>query len=216
MELPGVFGSVAPYLEQYGYLAVALVLLVDNLGIPLPGEAVLATGAVFAGTGQLDVGVVAGVAFVAAVLGGNGGYAVGRYGGHPLVMRIGRRVGLTPERLARVERFFEQQGVKVVLVSRFVPLLRQFYGVVAGTSEMPWWRFFCANVAGAALWIAFWTTVGYNAGDHLDVISRAITSGGPVLGAALLLLWLVRRQLRRRRQRRTSSVPVPSTIGASS
>ena len=214
MELPGVFGSVAPFIEQYGYLAVALVLLVDNLGIPLPGEAVLATGAVFAGTGRLDVGLVAGVAFVAAVLGGNGGYAVGRYGGHPLVMRVGRRVGLTPARLARVERFFEQQGVKVVLVSRFVPLLRQFYGVVAGTSEMPWWRFFFANVAGAAIWIAFWTTVGYNAGDHLDVISRAVTSGGPVLGAALLLLWLVRRQLRRRR--RTSSVPVPSTIGASS
>jgi membrane protein DedA with SNARE-associated domain len=189
---------------------------VDNLGIPLPGEAVLATGAVLAGTGRLDVGLVAGVGFVAAVLGGNGGYVVGRYGGHPLVMRVGRRVGLTPLRLARVERFFEQQGVKVVLVSRFVPLLRQFYGVVAGTTEMPWWRFLLANLAGAALWVAFWTTVGYNAGDHLDVISRAITGGGPVLAAVLLLLWLARRQLRRRRSRRTSTAPVPSTIGASS
>jgi membrane protein DedA with SNARE-associated domain len=213
MELPGVFGSVAPFLEQYGYLAVALVLLVDNLGVPLPGEAVLATGAVFAGTGRLDVGLVAGVAFVAAVLGGNGGYAIGRYGGHPLVMRVGRRVGLTPPRLARVERFFEQQGVKVVLVSRFVPLLRQFYGVVAGTSEMRWWRFFFANLAGAALWIAFWTTVGYNAGDHLAVISRAITGGGPVLAVVVLLLWLARRRLRRRRR---TPVPAPSAIGASS
>lgn len=213
MELPGVFGSVAPFLEQYGYFAVALVLLVDNLGIPLPGEAVLATGAVFAGTGRLDISLVVGVALVAAVLGGNGGYAIGRYGGHPLVMRVGRRVGLTPPRLARVECFFEQHGVKVVLVSRFIPLLRQFYGVVAGTSEMPWWRFLFANLAGAALWIAFWTTVGYNAGDHLDAISRAITGGGPVLAAVLLLLWLARRQLRRRRR---SSVPVSSTIGASS
>jgi membrane protein DedA with SNARE-associated domain len=216
MELPGVFGSVAPFLEQYGYLAVAVVLLVDNLGVPLPGEAVLATGAVLAGTGRLDVGLVAGVAFVAAVLGGNGGYAIGRYGGHPLVMRVGRRVGLTPLRLARVEGFFEQQGVKVVLVSRFVPLLRQFYGIVAGTSEMPWWRFFFANLAGAALWITFWTTVGYNAGGHLDVISRAITGGGPALAAVLLLLWLARRQLRRRRSRRATAAPLPSTIGASS
>jgi membrane protein DedA with SNARE-associated domain len=216
MELPGVFGSVAPFLEQYGYLAVALVLLVDNLGIPLPGEAVLATGAVFAGAGHLDVGLVAGVAFVAAVLGGNGGYAVGRYGGHPLVMRVGRRIGLTPPRLARLEGFFEQQGVKVVLVSRFVPLLRQFYAVVAGTSGMPWWRFFLANLVGAALWIAFWTTVGYNAGDHLDVISRVLSAGVPVLVAVLLLLWLARRQLRRRRSRRTSTAPVPPTVGASS
>jgi membrane protein DedA with SNARE-associated domain len=211
MELPGVFGSVAPFLEQYGYLAIALVLLADNLGIPLPGEAVLATGAVFAGTGRLDLGLVAGVAFVAAVVGGNGGYAVGRYGGHPLVMRVGRRIGLTPPRLARVERFFEQQGVKVVLVSRFVPLLRQFYAVVAGTSEMPWWRFLLANVAGAALWIGFWTTVGYHAGDHLDLISSAITGGAPLLVAVLLLLWLTGR-----RRRRRPPVPAPSTIGVPS
>ena len=201
MELPGVFGSMAPFLEQYGYFALAFVLLVDNLGVPLPGEAVLVTAAVFAGAGELDVRAILVIALVAAVFGSNGSYLLGRFGGRPLVEHLGRRIGVTPARLDRIEHFFGRYGARVVLVARFVPLLRQFYGIAAGTCEMPWWKFLAANAAGAALWIAFWTTVGLRASDYLEAVNTALTRGGPVVLAALLPVLLFGLRRRRRRSR---------------
>jgi len=210
-DLPGIFGAAVPYLERYGYLAIALVLLIDNMGVPLPGEAVLATGAVLASTGQLDVATVAVVAFVAAALGGNGGYAIGRFGGHPLVVRLGRRIGITRARLDRTEVFFERRGVPVVLLGRFVPIVRQLYALVAGTYEMPWWRFLAANVVGALLWVSIWTTVGYNAAGLLDEVDIALRAGGAVV-LVVAVVYLMRRRSRRRRLRQATVSP--TTIGA--
>lgn len=200
-DLPGVFGAVAPFIEDYGLAAVALFVFLENLGVPLPGEATVVTGAIFAQRGRVDLTTLLLVAVTAATLGDNLGYAVGRFGGRPLVLRLGRRVRITPEHLDSVEAFFDRHGGKVVVAARFLPLLRHLNGAAAGISSMPWRRFVLCNTLGAVLWASTWTVVGYQAGNHINGVNTVLTRGTPYLALVLLVLaitLLVRRKLRSR------------------
>ncbi|MBE0621064.1 MAG: DedA family protein, partial [Burkholderiales bacterium] len=140
------------YLAQYGYAALFTVLFTESFGLPLPGEAFLVVSSFLASQGQMSIAWVAAVATAAAVLGDNIGYGIGRWGGRKLVRRYGARVGITSGRMARTERFFSRFGPEVVIVARFIPLLRQLNGVVAGSARMPWKRFLAYNTIGAGLW----------------------------------------------------------------
>jgi membrane protein DedA with SNARE-associated domain len=200
--LPGIFGAVAPVLENYGYLAVAGLVMVENLGVPLPGETTLVAASVYAGTGRLSIVGVGLVAVVAAVAGNCIGYAIGFFGGHALVLRYGKYVFLTPERLEKTERFFARRGGLVVVVGRFIEGLRQAAGIIAGTAEMPFKRFMIFNVIGAVLWVAFWAPIGYLAGDHIGTIYATATRYSLYLLIAVLLLlaaWIARAVWRRKR-----------------
>src|SRR5947199_9976216 len=97
-------------LEQYGYLAIIALVFVESFGVPAPGQTIIIVAAAYAGRGHLNVGVVAACAWVAAVAGDSVGYLIGRSGGHLLVLRFGRYVGLTHERFQRVERFMGRHG----------------------------------------------------------------------------------------------------------
>lgn len=170
-QLPGVFGALAPVLNHYGYLAVGGFVLLEDFGVPVPGETILIAGAVYAGAGQLNIVVLAVVAFLAAVVGDSIGYAIGHFGGRRLALRWGKYVFLTPARLDKAEGFFDRQGGKVVTVARFVEGLRQANGVVAGIVEMPWLsRFLPFNALGAALWVGLWVTVGDLAGSRIGTL----------------------------------------------
>ncbi|MFE5207062.1 DedA family protein [Streptomyces sp. NPDC056600] len=206
--LPGPLAHLEPLLGHYGYWAVAGVILVEDFGVPIPGEAILIAAGVFAGAGRLDIVAVALIAFVAAVMGDNIGYLIGRYGGRALVHRWGRYVFLTPERFARAEAFFARHGGKIVTVARFVDGLRQVNGIVAGTTGMPWRRFLAFNALGAALWVGLWATLAYAAGDHITEIYTAVSryqrwvpAGLGVLVAAVVARHLLRRRRRRRTER---------------
>lgn len=99
--LPGFLGSLAPVLNHYGYLAVAGLVVLEDFGVPVPGETVLIAAAVYAGAGRLNVVLVGIIAVAAAVIGDNAGYAgyaIGRFGGRALALRYGRYVFLTSER----------------------------------------------------------------------------------------------------------------------
>ncbi|MFB7471278.1 SpoIIE family protein phosphatase [Kitasatospora sp. NPDC056184] len=170
--LPGPLAALAPLLEQYGYPALALFVLLDNCGIPAPGQTVLVLAAVFAGTGHLEFAAVVAIAFTAAVLGNTLGHLIGATGGRAFVHRWGRYVLLTPERMAGAEVFFARHGGQVVTVARFVDGLRQTNGIIAGTTGMPWPRFQVFNVLGAALWVGVWAAVGYLAGSHVGTVWR--------------------------------------------
>ena len=139
--LPGALAGLAPLLDHYGYLAVALLVLLDNCGIPVPGQTILVLASVYAGTGHLDFTAVLLIAAAAATLGNSIGYLIGRTGGRAFVHRWGRYVLLTPARMDRADGFFARHGGKVVLVARFVDGLRQYNGIIAGTTGMPWRRF---------------------------------------------------------------------------
>ncbi|MGF1429905.1 DedA family protein [Kitasatospora sp. LaBMicrA B282] len=204
-ELPGPLAALAPFLSHYGYLAVGLLVLLDNAAIPVPGQTVLILAAVYAGAGRLDLAGVIAVAVAAAILGDYLGYLIGRYGGRALVDRWGRYVGLTGERLHKAEDFFDRNGGKVVLVARFIDGLRQTNGIIAGTTEMPVRRFMLWNTLGALLWVGTWSTVGYLAGGDIDQIYRtALRYQLYLLFAvlAVLLALLVRHLLRRAERRR--------------
>jgi membrane protein DedA with SNARE-associated domain len=201
-ELPGVLGELAPLLDRYGYAALAALITLETLGIPAPGETVLIAAALFAGAGQLNIIAVALIALVAAVVGDNIGYAIGRCGGRALVIRYGRYVLISEHRLNVAERFFTRYGGAIVTVARFVEGLRQLNGVIAGITGMPWRRFLVFNALGAGLWVGFWTSAGYFAGGYFALIyQRTSRYVGIVLVAlgVLLVALIVWRLLRRRR-----------------
>ncbi|MFH9350804.1 DedA family protein [Kitasatospora sp. NPDC017646] len=203
--LPGALAGLAPLLDHYGYLAVALLVLLDNCGVPVPGQTILVLASVYAGTGHLDFAAVLLIATAAATLGNSIGYLIGHTGGRAFVHRWGRYVLLTPARMERADGFFARHGGKVVVVARFVDGLRQYNGIIAGTTEMPWRRFAPFNLLGAALWTAVWGTFGYVAGANIGTVYRTAIRYQLwfAIGLGLLVAaFLVRQALRYRRRRR--------------
>lgn len=204
--LPGVLASLAPLLNHYGYLAVGGLVLVEDFGIPVPGETVLIAGAVYAGAGRMNIVAVGLIAFAAAVVGDNIGYLIGRFGGRALVLRYGRYVLLTAERLDKAEAFFTRHGGWVVTIARFIEVVRQANGIIAGISGMHWRRFLAFNALGAALWVGLWASLGDLAGQHIGTIYTQITRYSLYLLIALgvLVVALIGRHLFRRRAARRS------------
>ncbi|MEU6770590.1 DedA family protein [Streptomyces sp. NPDC046759] len=200
--LPGVLGDLAPILTHWGYWAVGGLIFVEDFGVPSPGETILIAAAVYAGAGQLNIATVIAIGVVAAVLGDNVGYLIGRTGGHALVQRYGKYVFLPPERYEKAEEFFARHGGKVVTVARFFEGLRQLNGIIAGTTEMPWPRFVAFNTLGAVLWVGLWAGVGYAAGNHITTIYTEVNrySTYALIALGVLILALVARRVLRRRR----------------
>lgn len=204
-HLPGVLHALEPTLNHYGYLAVVGLLLLEDFGIPVPGETILILAAVYAGAGRLNIVLVGVLAFLAAVTGDNIGFAIGHFGGRRLVERYGRYIFLTPERLNKATDFFERHGGKIVVVARFIEGLRQANGIIAGITGMHWAKFIAFNAIGAALWVATWTTLGYLSGNHINTIYNTASQYSTYLAiaAAILILTLIARRLIKRRTRPT-------------
>ena len=199
--LPGFLNALAGPLDHFGYWAVLLLVMLEDFGIPVPGETVLIAASVYAGAGRLNVVAVGVVGFVAAVIGDNIGFAIGHFGGRALVLRWGRYVRLTEERLHKAEAFFDRHGAWIITVARFIEVLRQVNGIVAGISGMRWLRFLAFNALGAALWVGTWVSLGYLAGSHIDTIYSRITKYSFYLLIALAVLlaaYIAWRVLRRR------------------
>ena len=203
--LPGFLNSLAGPLDHYGYWAIALLLLLENIGVPVvPGEFAMIGGAIFAGTGRagLNVVVVAVVAFVASVAGAEIGYLIGRFAGRELILHFGKYVLIKPHHLDRAETIVDRYGGIVVIIARFIVGLREANGIIAGITEMRWMIFTIYNVIGAALWVGTWVTIGDLAGDHIDTIYKDVNRYALYVFAALAVLlaaYIVWRVVRRRR-----------------
>ena len=171
-HIPAVVQSLEPIISSYGYIAVGGLLLLEDFGVPAPGETVLIAAAFYAGLGQLNIFLVVLIGILGAVIGDNIGFAIGEYGGHPLVQKYGRYIFITPERLKKAEKFFSHHGGKIVIIARFIEGLRQANGIIAGLSDMKWKKFITFNIIGAVLWVGFWSTIGYLGGNHIDAFLR--------------------------------------------
>jgi membrane protein DedA with SNARE-associated domain len=156
---------IEPYLRQYGLMALFVTLYLESFGAPLPGESALVGTSLLAAHGDFAIGKVFLAAWTAAVLGDTTGYAIGHFGGRPLLQRYGNYVKLTPARLEYLEGLFSRHGAKIVVVARFVVLLRQLNGLVAGSMGMHWLHFLAANALGAAIWAGVWCFGPYLLGD---------------------------------------------------
>ena len=204
--LPGFLNSLAGPLDHYGYWAIAVLLLLENIGVPvIPGELAMIAGAIFAGTGRagLNIVVVGLVAVTAAIVGAQIGYLIGRFAGRELNLRYRKYVLLQPEHLDRAEAVVDRYGGIVVVIARFIVGLREANGIIAGITQMRLLTFTVFNVVGACAWVATWVTLGYVAGDHIAAIyadvNRYFLYLLIALGA-LLAGYIAWRLVRRRRQ----------------
>jgi membrane protein DedA with SNARE-associated domain len=205
--LPGFLNALSSPLQHYGVWAIGLLIMLEDFGIPVPGETILIGGAIYAGAGRLNIVAVGVVGFIAAVIGDNIGFAIGHFGGRALALRWGKYVFLTEERLNKAEDFFDRRGAIVITFARFVEGLRQANGIIAGITGMHWLRFLIFNAIGAALWVGTWVSLGYLAGNHISTIYHYITlySYYVLIALAVVLVGYIAWHIRRRRRRREAA-----------
>jgi membrane protein DedA with SNARE-associated domain len=211
-QLPSFLGAVQGPIDHYGLWAIGLLLLLENIGVPvIPGELAMIAGAIYAGTGQLNVVAVGVVAFTASVVGATIGYYIGHLAGRAFVLRFGRWVFVREHHLDKAEQAVDTYGGVVVVVARFIVGLREFNGIICGVSGMHPVRFTTYNLIGAAAWVGTWVSIGYFAGDHIEAIYNGVTRYAlyAITGAVVLLAaWIAVRLRRRRRGRVAASQPV--------
>jgi membrane protein DedA with SNARE-associated domain len=188
------------YLARYGYGAVAGALLLENAGLPVPGETILLLASFAAYSEhrlQLDLIIV--VAITAATLGDNLGFVIGFYGGRPLLDRYRQVLHVRPSAIERGERLFLRYGAATIFFARFVAGLRVVAGPLAGVLRMPWRRFLLFNFLGAAVWVTVVASAGYLFGRHWEELSRIFRNANVItlVAAAILVLFLWWRQQKR-------------------
>ena len=186
---------------RYGYFVVFFGILLENAGVPVPGETILLAGAVLARLGHLSIVSVVSIAIVGAVLGDNVGFLIGRRGGRRLLERHGRLLGLTKARLQQFDAFFARHGAKTVFIARFVTGLRVVGAVLAGASTLPWGTFLLFNAAGAVAWACTFGAVGYALGYSWETIERWIGHLGLVLLVVVVVVAVLALARSRRRSR---------------
>jgi membrane protein DedA with SNARE-associated domain len=166
----GLAHAFESLIGEYGVPALFVTMFFETLGAPLPGESALILSAGAAAAGKLDIRAVVVAAWLGSVLGDNVAYLIGRRLGRPAILRYGRRVCITEARYAKAEAIAKRHGPLMVMAARFVVVLRQLNGLVAGTIGMRWPVFLAANAAGAALWVGLWTTLAYRFGHSTDIV----------------------------------------------
>jgi membrane protein DedA with SNARE-associated domain len=173
---------------KYGYGAVVVGVLLEGAGVPIPGETMLLAGAVLAHSGRLSLPLVVLSAICGGLAGDNLGFFIGRRGGRWIVERYGAPLGLTPERMAEFDRFFERHGPRTIFVARFVTGLRVVCAVLAGGSGISWPIFAIYNAAGVATWSVAIGLVGYLVGESWSRLERLVGTTGLVLLAGAILV----------------------------
>jgi membrane protein DedA with SNARE-associated domain len=171
--------------RDYGLFILFVLIAMESAGIPLPGETALAAAGVLASHGDMSIVAVITVAAVAAIIGDNVGYWVGRLGGRKLLQKS----SLVDRHVSRVlpwsERFFQRHGGKTIFLARFVAVLRVTAAWIAGLSKMHWWQFFLWNAAGGIVWAVAVGLVAYYVGE---AAAAAIGRWGLIAGAAIFVL----------------------------
>ena len=186
---------------RYGYAAVFVGVLLENTGVPVPGETILLAGSALAQFGRLSLGWVIAAAIAGAILGDNFGFLIGRHGGRTLAARYGPRLGLSDRRLAEFDRFFLRYGARTVFIARFVTGLRVVGAIFAGASGMRWPTFLFYNATGAIVWSIAVATAGYLLAYSWDTLERVI--GGVGLAAFVLFVLLVVLGVKRARRKQS-------------
>jgi len=180
---------------HHGYWAVAVLLLLESAGLPLPGETVLLLASFLAySEHELQLPWVIVVGIVATTLGGELGFALGRHGGRPLIERYRHVFAIRPESIARGERLFDRYGSATVFLARFIFGMRVLAALLAGALHMPWRKFVLYNFLGATVWVGAICGAGYLFGGHWarlvhDLKRFNLVVAIVVVAAALFFWW---------------------------
>ena len=178
--------TIAHLIHVYGLAVVAGVIGLECIGLPFPGETVLILASIFAGT-KHDLNIISVVLTAAggAIVGQMVGYLIGREFGYWLLLRYGSYLRITESRIKLGEYLFLRHGGKIVIVARFIPVLRSLAGILAGANRMPWRQFLLANVVGAVIWASFFGFAAYMLGRQFERLAGPMVI---VLGVATVIV----------------------------
>lgn len=176
-------------IHDYGLLTVAVVIGLECVGVPLPGETALLAAAVYAGT-KHDLNIISVIltAAGAAIFGRMIGYVLGHEFGYWLLLRYGSYVGMTTSRIKLGQYLFLRHGGKIVFIAQFIPILRTFAGLFAGANVMPWRDFLFANVVGSILWAAMYGSAAYELGREFERLEGPLVL---ILAVITVILFIV-------------------------
>jgi membrane protein DedA with SNARE-associated domain len=173
-----VFHHLDHLLAHYGYGVVGVIVMLESMGAPLPGESLLIGTALYcAATHKLEIGWVIAAAIAGAIMGDNFGYLIGRSLGVRALARWGQHVGLTEDRLTLGRYLFRRHGGKVVFFGRFIAILRTFAALLAGANRMPWHSFLVYNALGGIGWAGGYSLAAYLLGSQMEKISGPLGIG---------------------------------------
>jgi membrane protein DedA with SNARE-associated domain len=162
------FPELQQFVANHGYLAVAGVVGLESMGLPLPGETILVLAAIYAATNpDMSIGLVVAAAAAGAIIGDNVGYWIGQRYGYPLLLKHGKKIGVGEQRIKVGQYLFKHYGGKVVFFGRFVALLRILAAFLAGVNKMPWGKFMAANAFGGIFWACIFGYGGYYFGQYV-------------------------------------------------
>jgi|SRR5579883_310564 membrane protein DedA with SNARE-associated domain len=177
-------------IETYGYWGVLVAVALESMGVPFPGETALLAASIYAGTtGRINPVLVIVAAAVGAILGDNIGFAIGHFGGYPLLHRIARLIHLKEDTLRYAEDYFARHGDKTVFLGRFFSLLRAYVAFLAGVNRMHWRTFLLWNALGGITWAIIYGVLGFILGHNLSLLGRILQYMG-IGGFVLLALFV--------------------------
>jgi membrane protein DedA with SNARE-associated domain len=175
LAMPDFAHHLTGLLQSYTYPVLLLLVLLESLGVPLPGEIALVTAAAYASSGHISIFIVVALAAVGAIIGGVLGYWIGIKGGLPLVTRYGGYIGIRKSHVDRAHAFFERNGSKTILFGRFIAILRTWAAIVAGAAAMSFTKFVAYNTIGSIVWAIVFGWLGYYFGRDLPLLEKYIS-----------------------------------------
>jgi membrane protein DedA with SNARE-associated domain len=192
--------SLLGWLSHYGYAGLFGLLVLGIVGLPVPDETLLIFSGYLISTGRLHPALTFLAAFAGSICGISLSYTIGRTLGYRVVLRYGRWLHVTEERLERVHGWFQRIGEWLLTIGYFIPGVRHFTALVAGTSKLEYATFARFAYAGAAIWVSTFLLLGYFVGEHwraaISLVHRYTVAFAVALAAATLVVWLVRRRNR--------------------
>jgi membrane protein DedA with SNARE-associated domain len=190
--------TLTQLLRSYTYPVLLLLVLLESVGVPLPGEIALVTAAAYAASGRVSIYIVIILAALGAIVGGILGYWIGRKGGLPLVARYGRYIGVRESHIDRAHAFFERHGWKTILFGRFIALLRTWAAVVAGAARMSFPKYVTYNTIGSVAWAIVFGVLGYAFGHNLPLLEKYVSRASygvlVLLAVGIAVLMLIKRR----------------------
>jgi membrane protein DedA with SNARE-associated domain len=199
--MPDLAHHLTRLLQTYTYPMLVLLVLLESVGIPLPGEIALVTAAAYASLGHISIYVVIILGAVGAIVGGILGYWIGLKGGLPLVAHYGGYIGVKRSHIDRAHEFFEKNGAKTILFGRFIALLRTWAAIIAGAACMSFTTFVTYNTLGSIIWAIVFGWLGYYFGRDLPLLESYISQASfglliaLAIGILAFLIWKRRRRL---------------------
>lgn len=190
-DLQKLLADVSSFLGNWTYLVVAVLAFLETgafVGLVAPGEVAVILGGAVAGQGEISLVVMLGIAWAASYLGDTTGFLIGRRVGRDFLIRHGSLVGITPERFAQVEQYFQKQGGRTILIGRFISIARPLVPFIASSSGMHYRDFAPYSVLGTGLWAGLFTLLGYFGSQSIDRVAEIAGQGGFLFATVIAVI----------------------------